>query len=124
MSEEERKKLIKKLVIMALRRVSFTWKGRADAIKAARVGRGLYQCNLCKAIVKNKEFRVDHCYPVVDPEKGFTTWDDYIDRMFCESSKFQIICQACHDVKTAEEQAKRKEIKAAKKLALDKSKKV
>lgn len=47
--------------------------------------------------------QVDHIKPVVDPKKGFTTWDEFIDRLFCERKNLQAICLECHKVKTAEE---------------------
>ena len=46
---------------------------------------------------------VDHIKPVVDPKKGFTTWDDFIDRLFCEKKNLQALCRGCHAKKTKEE---------------------
>ena len=46
---------------------------------------------------------VDHIHPVIDPVKGFETWDDTISRMFCEESGLQVLCHECHTVKTQEE---------------------
>jgi len=54
---------------------------------------------------KVKDAVVDHINPVVDPHIGFTTWDEYIARMFCEVDGFQVICHDCHEVKCAEEKA-------------------
>lgn len=47
--------------------------------------------------------QVDHIKPVVDPKKGFTTWDDFIDRLYCESKNLQAICKGCHTIKTKQE---------------------
>jgi hypothetical protein len=52
--------------------------------------------------------QVDHINPVVDPAKGFINWDIYIDRIFCEVDKLQVLCRSCHKEKTAEEKLLRK----------------
>jgi len=46
---------------------------------------------------------VDHIEPAVDPEKGFESWDVFIDRLFCEKDNLQAICLGCHAKKTKEE---------------------
>ena len=46
---------------------------------------------------------VDHEPPVVDPRTGFTTWDSFINNLFCEEDKLQVLCKACHDEKSKEE---------------------
>jgi 5-methylcytosine-specific restriction endonuclease McrA len=66
-----------------------------------------YRCNSC-----NKEFvaakvQVDHIEPVVSA-KGFTTWDDFIDRLFCEQENLQVLCLTCHKKKSALETQQRK----------------
>lgn len=66
-----------------------------------------FRCELCESEFTQKDIQVDHKKPVVDPKKGFTTWDDFIERLFCESSNLQAICKECHSVKTAKEKAVR-----------------
>lgn len=51
---------------------------------------------------------VDHIKPAVDPKKGFTTWDDFINRLYCEKDNLQAICVGCHKIKTTEEKQIRK----------------
>ena len=68
-----------------------------------------YKCNICGGEFPQKEIQVDHIKPVVDPKKGFTTWDDFIDRLFCEKSNLQAICKGCHKIKTKEEKQIRNE---------------
>ena len=51
---------------------------------------------------KIKNIVADHINPVVDPNVGRRSWDEYIDRMFIETG-WQAICKPCHDTKTAEE---------------------
>jgi hypothetical protein len=55
---------------------------------------------------------VDHRDPVVDPNKGWTNWDDYIERMFCEESGFDILCNEHHDQKSIGENKVRKQTRA------------
>lgn len=82
--------------------------------KEANVRRGVYLCAGCKKEVPNttKEGRarktnifVDHINPIVNPETGFVSYDEYINRMFCEKENLQLLCKKCHDVKTKEETA-------------------
>lgn len=98
-----------------LRKLSMKWGPRNECIKNARIKRGVYRCvgykrkaHVVTASIKLNGKRVknvfaDHINPVIDPKKGFTSWDDTIKRMFCESEGFQLLCKACHDKKTAEE---------------------
>ncbi|CAB5222032.1 HNHc domain containing protein, partial [uncultured Caudovirales phage] len=46
------------------------------------------------------DVEVDHIKPVIDPKKGFTTWDDYIKRLFCTEDNMQTLCKPCHLAKT------------------------
>lgn len=88
------------------------WAPISEVQKEARVARGLYECAGCKEHVPNtvrdgrrrvQNIFVDHIDPVVDPEVGFTTWDDFISKMYCEKDNLQLLCKACHDIKSAEE---------------------
>lgn len=47
--------------------------------------------------------QVDHIKPVVDPNTGFTSWDDFIERLYCEKENLQVLCTTCHDRKTLKE---------------------
>ena len=60
-------------------------------------------CVGCRAA--SKKLFADHIKPVVDPERGFTTWDEYIDRMF--NGALQPLCKKCHAAKTARERKER-----------------
>ena len=101
-----------------LRRATIKWAPIQNALKAARVRRGWYLCNGCKeevpASIKNEKGKrvknaiVDHVKPIIDHDTGFTTWDDCIDRMFCEKDNLQVLCRACHDVKSNDEKARAK----------------
>jgi len=96
----------------ALRQATMKWKPIQDCKKFARIRRGWYLCACCgeeipSTIVVNrkrtKNAIVDHIKPIVPPETGFTTWDECIERMYCELDNLQLICLACHNIKCGEE---------------------
>lgn len=106
-----------------LRRGSFHWKARDNAFKAARKERGKYECALCKETFGPKEINMDHIHPVVDPRTGFTTWDEYIERLFPYEEGWQALCHGCHDSKTLTEDALRMHYKSEKEELPDLKKK-
>jgi 5-methylcytosine-specific restriction endonuclease McrA len=67
-----------------------------------------YRCGLCQQEFTSKDMEVDHISPVVDPIKGFQTWDIFIDRLFCEAGNLQAICKPCHLLKTNKEKQEKK----------------
>jgi hypothetical protein len=97
-----------------LRRGSFHWKARQEALVNARVERGRYKCASCEDLFGPKEVDLDHRYPVIDPKVGFTTWDDYINRLFCGAEDFDVLCKACHEAKTKMEDIMREHFKTQK----------
>lgn len=99
----------------ALRSASRRWGPINEVRKSARVERGKYKCNGCKKAVpfsnkvngkRQPNTFVDHINPVIDPKVGFTTWDDFIERLFCEAENLQLLCKTCHDKKSKEERKK------------------
>ena len=100
---------------------SMKWPPKNEVKKKARVKRGVYVCNRCKKEMPaslppkpgNKRrinnASVDHIVPVIDTTRGFVSWDDVIERMFCEEEGFQVLCYACHTKKTQEERRMRSE---------------
>lgn len=62
-----------------------------------------YTCNSCKKEYPATQVNVDHVLPVVCPKQGFVGWDEFIARLFCEKENLQVLCSACHTVKTKEE---------------------
>lgn len=103
----------RQFIINNLRRATQKWKPIQDCLKEARVERGIYHCNGCHEEVpatikddKNKRVKnvfVDHIRPVIDPNIGFTTYDDFINGLFCERDNLQLLCKTCHDIKSQEE---------------------
>lgn len=100
-------KRFRSFLIKILRQASYLWAPRSNALKAARVGYGKYECAECKTITSRKEIAIDHIEPVIKVE-GFDSWNEVIDRMFCEEDGFQILCHSCHKEKSMEELQHRK----------------
>lgn len=98
-----------------LRRLSFQWPPRQQAIRNARIERGIYKCASCKGQFGPKEIQLDHIVPVIDEEIGFVDFNTYIDRLFCAEENFQVLCKPCHETKTFFEQEIRKQVKQDKK---------
>ena len=102
----------------ALRSASVRWPPKNECKQSARVERGVYKCagykrkahNVPASLPPNKGNKrrinnavVDHVSPVIEPEKGFISWDEVINRLFCEKENLQVLCHECHSKKTNEE---------------------
>lgn len=81
----------------ALRRTWGRSKQRSGALNAAKISYGIYRCYECKLPHRRKNIDVDHIIPV----GRFTTFDLYIERLFCDTSGLRVLCKPCHKVKTA-----------------------
>ncbi len=106
-----------------LRRATVRWGVVTDVKNEAFVGRFInkdtgrlakhFKCAGCRGHFPDKLIAVDHVEPVV-PVTGFTSWDDIINRMFCEKDNLQVLCKSCHDIKTLKEKELRKKHKEKK----------
>lgn len=121
----------KAFVIGLLRRGSMRWKPASEALNdakevyyiASKTGKQLrrvkFKCAHCHQFFKRTDVKIDHIEPVV-PVTGFTTWDDYIFRMYpLDKKAFQILCKGCDKVKTQGENQIRKEIRKISKKKVD-----
>lgn len=115
-AKKTRKKVnLKTFIVGVLRRATFKWPARTEALQAARVSRGNYKCNICKDDgFGPKDIVLDHIQPAVDPKHGWTTYDDFIQRLFCDAEGFQVICSGCDFVKTHTEDVMREHYKTKK----------
>lgn len=109
-----KKQNLRTFVTSLLRRGSFYWKPRSEALARARVARGQYKCAMCEDLFGPKQVIVDHIDPVVDPKTGFVSWDEYIPRLLCPVEGFQILCHSCSDTKTKIEDELREHFKTCK----------
>lgn len=100
----KKKWVLKAAVFSGLRRMSYRTPMYAEAKRKARVSRGKYRCTSCKKLFGPKEIQIDHIEPVISPETGFKTFDEYIDRLFCSKEGLQVLCKKkCHKEKTKAE---------------------
>ncbi len=93
------------------------WPPKFDVLKNAFTGKKInkktgrvashYKCAKCKKQFVATGVQVDHKDPVVCPEKGFESWDVFIERLFCEVDNLQVLCKTCHSIKTKEERKKK-----------------
>lgn len=81
--------------------------GKMENKKTGRIA-SHYLCAECKGHFPNKEIQVDHILPVVDPKKGFISWDVFIERLFCTKENLQVLCLKCHKEKSKQEREDRK----------------
>lgn len=93
----------------ALRQASRRWAPNSICKKNANISRGVYECAQCKKHVgptyrngrkRSQNIFIDHIKPIVDPTVGWTTYDDFINNLFCEVGNLQLLCKDCHDTKT------------------------
>jgi hypothetical protein len=97
-------------VTSTLRAGSRKWPPKYETLNAAKTEKKInkatgrlaqhYKCAMCEQEYTQKDVQVDHIKPVIDPKKGFVSWDTYIDRMFCEGKNLQVLCKICHAEKT------------------------
>lgn len=67
-------------------------------------------CAICGTVgLKSTQIAVDHIMPVINPTAGFVDFNEYLDRLFCEESNFQVLCTTCHTIKTNAENEIRRE---------------
>lgn len=93
-------------------RKSYQWSvGRKEALASAFVCKGiggvkLYRCAKCRE--RTAEPKVDHIEPVVPTDKPWNRdWNMYRDRLF--DGQVQVLCDTCHNLKTARETIERKQ---------------
>lgn len=91
-----------------LRRLSYKWPAYNECWKRAKgPGRGWYYCAAHRGLVQRKDARCDHIEPVI-PVTGWDGLVGFCKRLFCEAEKLQILCTACHQVKTNAENEQRR----------------
>ncbi len=69
-------------------------------------------CNVCGVVTPQWKLEVDHIDPVVPLDSSFAemSLDLMVERTWCTIEGLQVICDPCHDSKTALEKARKKEI--------------
>ena len=109
-------------ILNILRGKSRMWKPIQEVRKAAQrkyVGdnkrrKWIYECSICHSLVPAEELNIHHIVPVVDIE-GFTTYEDYINRLFCEADNLIACCVNCHNHIHENDKSIKKEMRDIKK---------
>lgn len=107
-NEEAFKKFRDQFVMRQLRLATYRWPYGHMAMQRASIERGFKKCESCQGTFASKEVQKDHIVPVIDVQRGFTSWDDVINRLFIKSNDYQILCLSCHTNKTNIENEMRK----------------
>lgn len=97
----------------ALRQKSRWWKPITQAkMEARRPYKGVnkrqkfeYLCASCNKYYPEKKINVDHICPA-GSLKSAQDLPDFVERLFCEQTNLQVLCEACHNVKTQQEKSK------------------
>lgn len=112
-------KKLETFLIPKLRRISLWWRGRNEALKAAKVYvkigtykngndkiKPFYKCAYCEELFPKPEIEVDHINDIANIE-GFKDWNTYILALFCEKDGLQCLCSPCHINKSEYEKSLR-----------------
>lgn len=86
------------------------WPPKWEVLKNARIGKKLnkktgrkalhYRCAVCGKEFVQSRVQVDHILPI----GSCKTWDEFIEKLFCEKDNLQVLCKSCHKRKTKKEQ--------------------
>ena len=73
-------------------------------------GGARYRCVQCRVDFAVKGIQVDHIDPVIPLDKTAKdmSWDEIVDRIFCDPSNLQTVCKECHKKKSAQENKARR----------------
>lgn len=75
------------------------------------------KCNECSKMEAKSNMQVDHILPVIKVSETLDslTWDQLVDRIWCDEKNLSVICKPCHSVKTRAENKERRAYKKGKK---------
>lgn len=113
MKKRKKKKFnLKGYIFGSLRKIWRWHPERKQILEIARVidseHKDWFVCQQCNNLYPRKQVHVDHIKPVIDPSKGFVSWDEYIKRLFVTHKKLQVLCTDCHQQKSNLENLKRR----------------
>jgi hypothetical protein len=119
-----KRKDLKSLIIPKLRELSRYWpeKKKARNLAKVKVQVGFFKngnpkfetkfkCASCELLFPIEETQMDHINAVIEVDKGWVSWDVYIERLFCPADGYQCLCIGCHEIKTSLERQYRADVK-------------
>lgn len=70
-------------------------------------------CNECGEVFPAYLANVDHVDPVIPVNKTLEdlTWDQLVDRLWCDIDNLQVLCKPCHLEKSKRERKARKNVR-------------
>lgn len=70
-------------------------------------------CPVCKLHTPAYQLQVDHVVPIIaiDETLDDLTWDELVNRLWCDEKNLVAICKPCHTTKTKGENKLRREYK-------------
>jgi 5-methylcytosine-specific restriction endonuclease McrA len=93
-------------ITTALRRASSRWPPKYETIADAFVKKMVdkktkreskhFRCASCTDLFPIKKIQVDHIIPI----GKCASWDEFIEKLFCEKDNLQVLCIPCHKIKS------------------------
>lgn len=70
-------------------------------------------CHQCDKFIPTYLIEIDHRVPIIPVDKSLEdmSWDDLVDRIWCDSDNLNTLCKDCHKVKTKAENKERRAYK-------------
>lgn len=67
------------------------------------------KCAVCGKPEAKSYMEVDHIDPIIPVDSALEdmSWDQVIDRIWCEPENLQVVCESCHKEKTKAERKQR-----------------
>ena len=76
------------------------------------------KCSACGKLEPSYLCEVDHDIPIipVDSSLNEMTWDEIVDRVWCDENNLKVMCKPCHKSKSKDENKERRKLKKEKKI--------
>jgi len=75
------------------------------------------KCPECKQFIPTYQMEVDHRVPVIPTDRSLEemTWNELVERIFCDVTNLTALCKPCHNRKSKQEQKLRAQARKEKK---------
>lgn len=97
---------LKSKLTSALRKVWYYSPVRREVVKRCKVDSSTSRCEKCRRLVD--KVQIDHIVPVAILTGWDNDWSGYINRLFCDVTGLQGLCEACHTKITKQQNIIRK----------------
>lgn len=71
------------------------------------------KCETCGSMEAKSNVQVDHVLPLIPVDRSLEemTWDEVVERTWCDIGNLKIVCKPCHKDKTKAENKERRRLK-------------